>query len=158
VVPQSSTLFAGENTSAPAIQEKTVLADVALNGEGKLVGQVVDHQGIPRANSVVKVATMHGEVVSQTRTDAQGNFAANVGKGGIFLVSGEMNSSAVRVWTQNAAPPAANEAVMFVDDNQAVRGNFFRNANGGPRVVLIGTALAITGGAIYSGISQNSGS
>jgi hypothetical protein len=149
VVPQASVaLAAGPQQTARTSKtaEAPKLTDVALTAEGKLLGQVIDHKGIAKGNTLITVSTVRGEVVSKVKADKQGYFAAPVEKGGVYTIGTEQSIVAVRVWTNNSAPPTAHDGLMVVDEHRTVvRGQ----GSGDYRPAING---AIAGAAIAAGL------
>src|SRR5947209_2048118 len=88
VVPQAGMALAAPPVSGPMQSDSVKVPDISLNGRGQLVGQVVNHQGIARANSNVTVSSPQGEVLQRTKTDDKGRFAFEMKKGGAYVVSG----------------------------------------------------------------------
>lgn len=123
IAPQASVALAAgpaKATRASKTTELRTIADIALTAEGKLQGQVIDRKGTPKGNAPVTISTARGEVVSKVKADAQGYFAAEVGKGGVFTITTSETSVAVRAWTNNSAPKSAHDGMMIVDDRGPV--------------------------------------
>lgn len=97
--------------------------DVALRSGGMLVGQVVDTQGVAKANALVSVRQGEHEVV-RTRTDENGVFAAQGLRGGTYQLLTQDGSCACRLWAADTAPPAARPAALLVSGNEVVRGMY----------------------------------
>lgn len=96
-------------------------SDVALRTGGLLVGQVIDQQGVAKANTPVSVQFAGKEVVSTT-TDANGVFAAKGLRGGQYQLVTPQGDSACRLWAADTAPPSARPAALVVSNNEVVRG------------------------------------
>ena len=160
IVPQTGVAWAAAPKSASrAIETAHVrsVSDVALTADKKLQGQIVDGQGAAKGNTVVTISTARGEVVSRVKADAHGNFATEIAKGGVYAITTNDSTVAVRVWTKGSAPPAAYDGVMIVDEpGSVIRGQGDRDMLG--RVVLVGAGVAILGGIIAVAVNQHSGS
>jgi hypothetical protein len=99
-----------------------LVTDVALSHGGTLVGKVVDRQGAAQAGQVVRVS-QQGEVVAVVETDARGEFQVADLRGGVYQIESAQGLGVYRVWAENTAPPAANDGVLIVHGDEAVRGN-----------------------------------
>ena len=99
-----------------------VVADVALGDGGTLSGQVVDAQGAPLPATVVSIRT-GGREVLQATTDAQGGFAGDGVKGGVYEVTAAGSHGVYRLWAPKTAPPSANRGILAVSGD-AVRGQY----------------------------------
>lgn len=104
-----------ESAQAPAV------ADVALGNGGLFVGKVVNAQGAPLAKVAV---SMHqaGQEVATTTTDAEGVFAVQGLRGGLYQVVSEGGVVSYRLWAPNTAPPAANQSALIVTGGDVVNG------------------------------------
>lgn len=129
--------------------------DVALRPGGVLVGQVVDRQGVPRANQTVSIQFGSHEVV-RTTTDENGTFAAQGLRGGQYQLVTHEGISVCRLWAHNTAPPAAQPEALVVCGNQVVRGQWGARGHGGPLHGSLEWVRAhpyITAGAIAAAIA-----
>lgn len=97
--------------------------DVALRPGGLLVGQVVDAQGAVQAEKSVSIQFGDQEV-ARTTTDQNGVFAAQGLRGGQYQIVTEDGQSLCRLWAENTAPPAADEAAIVVTGQDLVRGQW----------------------------------
>jgi Carboxypeptidase regulatory-like domain len=104
--------------AAPAVNHGT---DVALRDGGVLVGQVVDQQGVAKANAPVSIVFANHEVV-RTTTDNNGVFAAKGLRGGQYQLVTDDGASVCRLWAADTAPPSARPAALVVTGNGVVRG------------------------------------
>jgi hypothetical protein len=95
--------------------------DVALRSGGLLVGQVVDQQGVAKANTPVSIQ-FAGKEVARTTTDADGVFAAKGLRGGQYQIVTPQGMNDCRLWAAETAPPSARPAALVVSGNQVVRG------------------------------------
>ena len=108
-------------SSVPRTAGGTVV-DLALDKEGRLVGQVIDNVGKPVGEQLVVVLNMLGGQRYETQTDAQGQFAIAGLRGGLFQLTSAGTSLVCRCWTHSAAPPAATERVLLVATDGVERG------------------------------------
>lgn len=144
-LPQSLFAATAEDTSAGII-------DVELRDGGLLLGQLVDPQGIPKAETPVNLLD-GSKKLAEARTDAEGYFAFRGLRGGVYQVTGAEGIGAYRLWTPGTAPPSAQAGALVIAGEDLVRGqlrSFGRNAGSWLRfqlarpVVLVGlTATAI---------------
>ena len=129
--------------SAPAAE----ITDIALASGGTLRGQVVDGQGVPQAKSAVTVS-QKGQKVSAVRTDADGRFAVAGLKGGVYTVATTQGAGAVRLWTADAAPPAAHQQLLVVNGSPVARGQLGGGIGAG--VLMVGALGGIVAGGVIS--------
>jgi len=108
-------------TAAFATTPAATSNDVALRNGGVLVGQVLDQQGVAKANTVVSVQYANHEIV-RTTTDANGVFAAKGLRGGEYQLLTQDGSSSCRLWAAETAPPSAQKAALVVTGGDVVRG------------------------------------
>jgi hypothetical protein len=99
-----------------------LVTDVALGHGGTLVGKIVDRQGVAQAGQAVRVV-QQGQVVAAVETDARGEFQVADLRGGVYQIESAQGVGVYRVWADNTAPPAANDGVLIVHGDDAVRGN-----------------------------------
>ncbi len=96
--------------------------DVALAHGGVLKGKIVDRQGV--AQMGVPVRLIQGtEVVASAQTDAQGEFVVADLRGGVYQIQTDNSAGVYRLWAPETAPPAANDGLLIVNGDEAVRGN-----------------------------------
>lgn len=98
-------------------------ADVSLDQQGRLFGQVLDRQGSPQQDAVINVL-QDGKTVAQARTTTEGYFAVSDLRGGIYQVTAGESVGTYRVWSHGSAPPAAGPGVLLVAGDQVQAGNF----------------------------------
>jgi hypothetical protein len=96
-------------------------SDIALRQGGLLVGQVVDGQGVAKANAAISIRFANHEVV-RTTTDKDGVFAAKGLRGGQYQLVTQDGASVCRLWASDTAPPSARPAALVVAGNNVVRG------------------------------------
>lgn len=104
--------------AGPAIAK---VRDVALQSAGVLHGQVVDAQGVPQAQAEV-VAVQNGKTLAVAQTDAAGHFALADMSGGVYELQTASNTDVYRLWAPRTAPPAAQDSVLLVSDQNVVLG------------------------------------
>jgi hypothetical protein len=109
------------NSALAAPPAAAATNDVALRTGGLLVGQVVDQQGVAKANAPVSIQFAGKEVVNTT-TDKNGVFAAKGLRGGAYQLVTPQGASACRLWAADTAPPSARPAALVVSGNDVVRG------------------------------------
>jgi len=137
VVPQVGVASASD--VQPTAERQMVIVDVSLTQDNLLRGQLVNGEGVPKAEKQVTLAS-GGNVVARGVTDDQGVFALKVVKGGVYSLSDGETTALVRAWTSQAAPPSSNNAVLMVSDQNVTRAAL----GGGGLGALIGIA-AIAG-------------
>jgi hypothetical protein len=98
------------------------VTDVALARGGVLAGKIVDRQGAPQTGETIRVIHQ-GQVVATAQTDARGEFAITDLRGGVYQVETTQGAGVYRLWADQTAPPAANDGVLVVHGDDAVRGN-----------------------------------
>lgn len=99
-----------------------VISDVALQNGSVLVGQYLQPNGKPYADS--KVALMqNGKIVHLVETNKDGQFSVRA-KAGVYEIQTDRTASAYRLWAPDTAPPAAKKGVVIVADQDVVRGQF----------------------------------
>jgi len=98
-----------------------LIADVALDDDGRLSGQAVDGAGLPAAGKPVAVVHQ-GREVAHTQTDAAGRFTVNHLTGGVYEVHCEDGASLTRLWAPHTAPPAARSTLLVSCGGPIVRG------------------------------------
>lgn len=98
-----------------------VIGDIALGEGGVLRGQMLDRQGQPVKQKVVKL--VQGErIVTQSVTDDRGNFTVANLRPGLYGIQAKQHNSMHRLWSAQQAPPAANAGLLIVDGEVAARG------------------------------------
>jgi hypothetical protein len=95
--------------------------DVSLQPNGRLQGQVLDSQGAPRAGIPVALV-QDSKVVAATQTQADGRFAMQGVKAGVYQLGTANGVSVVRLWAPRMAPPAAQPQALVIDGDTVVRG------------------------------------
>ena len=89
------------------------ISDVSLDQHGDLHGTFVNSGGLPQAGILV-VARQDHLTPRTARTDARGDFKLSSLKGGNWNITVGSKTSWVRVWTADAAPPAAKSSLLLV--------------------------------------------
>ena len=145
MIPQQIVLAGDVSAPKAAKQTKDAILDVSLDKDGSLSGYVVDAQGKPQANEVVRVMQGRTEVAKAT-TNAKGQFEVKGLRGGMYGIVSAKGTTGYRVWTSNAAPKSAKQFAVVVKDTQLVR------AQDDGSDLLSGSNL-ILGGAAITGIA-----
>ena len=139
-----------------AVEPAPAILDVALADGGVLHGQVVNAQGVGAAGMPVYIRTQDRDVAAAT-TAADGTFAVQGLKGGVYQVSTLQGHGVYRLWSAGTAPPAAqNGAIVYTQSGAVDAGVVHYTQNGGedgalkmlltnPIVIagLVATAIAL---------------
>ena len=94
--------------------------DIVLLPGNVIVGQVLDADGTPQPEAEVTVSVGRYEVV-RVITDHMGEFAAEVPRGGVYLIASGSSTSIVRAWTATAAPPNALYRITLAPQTTVIR-------------------------------------
>jgi hypothetical protein len=105
----------------PSAEQPSVVADVAMTVDGRLIGRVVDGHGQPLGGTPVAVFDQHRQAATTT-TDPGGYFAIAGLPSGVYQVAAGEGRTFCRVWAAAAAPPGAYQGVLVVADADLVRG------------------------------------
>jgi hypothetical protein len=116
-VPQA--LLAGVVTP----EQPTVVADVAMTADGRLVGQVLDGRGSPVAGTQVAILDQDRQAAAAT-TDATGYFAVAGLRSGVYQLAAAEGRAFYRIWAPGMAPPGAQQGALVVAGEDQVRGQF----------------------------------
>ncbi len=113
----------GLNFVVPACAEEKFVpsADIALQGGGLLIGQVVNAAGQPLVGAPV-VLTANGQEIARCQTDKTGTFRVAGLKGGAIEVASVGAVGTCRLWAPNTAPPAAQQGLLVIANEDIVRG------------------------------------
>lgn len=98
--------------------------DVALRDGGVLVGQVVDAQGVGKRAERVSLLLDERQVAA-AETDANGYFAFQGLRGGVYQLTAAEGAGAYRVWAPGTAPKAAEPGALLVAGKDLVRGQYY---------------------------------
>ena len=134
------------------------IQDLALADGGTLRGQVVDQNGQHQRDLLVTIS-QRGEALAQTKTNAEGRFAVRGLRGGVYVITAGHDSTVVRAWSANAAPPAASSETLLVTSDLTVRGKHHGKGgkggagSGGFAGGASGWALLLAAGAAAAGIA-----
>ena len=107
-------------TTPEAASRPVRTADVALNRDGVLLGQVVNDAGVGVADAVVEIT--NGRQHWQTKTDTQGWFQVVDMRGGTYQFQAAGQSQVLRVWASGTAPPSASRGILVTPSNEVFRG------------------------------------
>ncbi|NMC21949.1 MAG: carboxypeptidase regulatory-like domain-containing protein [Thermogutta sp.] len=140
----SSAAARAEGAASPA---KPVIVDVALQGDGVLLGQVVNPQGAPLAGAAVRINDGKQQL-GTAKTNQDGYFAFQGLKGGLYQVNAANGSGMFRLWAARTAPPSAQKGALLVSGQDLARGQMLprlRTWMQNPWVVggVIATAIAV---------------
>ncbi len=129
-------------TASPNTQNP-VVTDVALRDGGLLLGQVIQPEGVPLANTPV---TLHsgGKELATGVTNPAGFFAFSGLVTGTYQVVASTGMGTCQAWTADAAPPAAHSGILIVAGPGPVRGQHEPRAFAGRlvRPLLLGSLVA----------------
>lgn len=126
---------------------RQVGSDVVLV-DGVLTGQYITAEGIPVDGAVVSIRRGAQEL-AQVTTDSKGVFTVSGLKSGVYEVATPGGHDIVRVWDQNAAPPAARQYATVISSKTV------RSQGPGGLLPLVGVGAGIAGLAVgVVGISE----
>jgi hypothetical protein len=121
-----------------------LVTDVALARGGVLTGKIVDRQGAPQTGETVRVIHQ-GQVVGTAQTDAGGEFNVADLRGGVYQVETTQGAGVYRLWAAQTAPPAANDGVLVVHGDDAVRGASCDPCGGGGLLGVLANPWVLAG-------------
>jgi len=150
ITPQCA-LQAGE---PPA---KKAVAEVTLTESGELAGTVVSTAGKPVDGALVTLKKQ-GKSVVQTTTNERGAFALASVKSGVYELQAGPATKLVRVWSADAAPPAAaNQAKLVVGPTVRAQGEEYADdyfEAGGLDIISLTTVAGAVGGLAIGIVNQ----
>jgi hypothetical protein len=112
-----------QETSLGETAKAAFISDVRLDRQGCLHVCVVDANGA-RCSDRPLEAQIHGTAPLSARTDARGEALVPLTRGCVVLVVCGEQARLCRVWTAEAAPPAATDGVLIVENAmEVVRGH-----------------------------------
>lgn len=111
---------AAENVVIDGITVSQKIEDVSLQN-GQLIGGLVDQAGRGVSDAPVVIG-QNGKPVLELRTDADGRFAAEGLKPGVYQVVSHGGLTNYRVWEEDTAPAVAKRGVIHTVDPQVARG------------------------------------
>lgn len=139
-------VFADQGLPAPPkastvkTAEVKTIRDVELAAGGTFKGQVLNAEGL--ALGGVDVTLYQGtEEIARTVTNQEGQFAVSNLRGGVYQVNAENTQENYRLWSEDTAPPTAQEEVAIVSSPKVVRGQI----GGIDFITATALAAAITG-------------
>lgn len=118
---ESTPLLPAPTSASPAVKPLSVV-DVALDASGALNGQAMSSQGQPLAHAPVTLDD--GTRQWQATTNADGAFRFDGVHGGSYRIQSGNQMQLCRAWKAGTAPPSANRAVMVVDGQPTVLGQY----------------------------------
>ena len=133
-----------------AVEAAPPIRDVALADGGVLRGQVVNTQGVGAAGLPVYIRTQDRDVATAT-TAADGTFAVQGLRGGVYQVSTLNGHGVYRFWSPGTAPPAALSGAVVYTQGAAVDGSvvhYTQEYNGGgdgPVIRFLTNPIVIAG-------------
>lgn len=154
-------------TSVRAAGEQAVASqpvDLALAPGGELRGQVLDHNGQPRAHCQVRIS-LGQQCVASVQTGKQGQYRVTGLRGGLHSITTNDGGTLCRFWAPGSAPPHAGDQLLLVSGETALRGN--RNKRYAVAGMLSNPWLLIAAGTVAiavpvalngNGTSRESGS
>ena len=120
-------------------EQRSIARDMALDAAGNLQGQVVDPQG--KGLDAVQVKLMqNAQELGRTTTDKAGKFQFAGTRNGLYDLDVAGQTTPVRVWSAQIAPPTAKAGVTIVQGNPAVRGQFGFMDPMNTSILLLGVA------------------
>lgn len=136
----------GNSTAAqrtPTTTPPARIADVRLDAEGRLMGLLVDGDGVPLARRELTLQKLQPQTPPvQVRTDASGRFTSERLSGGLYEVRLDRRGQVVRLWEKQAAPPKALPALLVVAADTTVRGQRRVGEVLGSDTIIIGGLVA----------------
>lgn len=121
-------------------------SDVALSTGGLLNGTVLNTAALPVAGVVVSV--LHEDkVVAKTMSTEKGEFSVKGLRNGVHVIKVGTTQQRVRLWSADAAPPAAVENLAVVVNDDAVRGQAALGALGG-----VGGSAGMAAAVVVAGV------
>ena len=152
----------GNCRAAVSAEPQSAIADVSLEVGGRLHGQVLDANGVPTADSLVKVS-FQNQPVAETRTNSNGEFQVTGLRGGVHAVASERGVALCRFWAPDTAPPEAPSRILLVDGDTLVRGKScgqhrLAHALSNPWLLIGVAAVAIAVPVALNGDDGDSGS
>jgi hypothetical protein len=135
-------LHAAAAATTKVVQVEASVFDIGLKSDGAFTGRVVDHTGAaaPKAEIVVRQGQ---QVVAKTSTDAEGRFAVDGLKGGVYEVASGKTVGTYRVWNETAAPPSAKEQALLVLGENGTRGQFGAASPGAILIAAVAIAALV---------------
>ena len=115
--PQST----GTTQATKKAGSAATIPDVKLNPDGLFVAQLVSTGGQPLGGRQLKI-TDHENKLTTATTSPQGRVAVRGLHGGVFKVGYANQSSIVRVWTHDVAPPNAVSEFLLIQNQRVTRG------------------------------------
>ena len=114
---------AAEQTSQASARPLARIADVRLDAEGRLVGLLVDGDGVPLGRRELTLQKLQPKTLPvRVKTDDAGRFTSERVSGGLYEVRLDRAGRVVRLWEKQAAPPKALPALLVVAADTTVRG------------------------------------
>ena len=99
---------------------KPLLADIALQPGGVLVGRVLNSKEKVQKQQKI-IIRQNNQVVAEATADTNGQFVVNGLKGGIYEISSPQGVGSFRAWAEGTAPPSAKQFAVLMGSNDVVR-------------------------------------
>jgi hypothetical protein len=127
---------------APASAKQTPTRDVRLDAAGGLSGRLVTSEGEPVAGVPI-LLHFNEQTIAEARTGLDGSYRFDGLRGGLHTITTPNQLIACRLWTNEAAPPQAQDQIVL--SQSAIRGNGAGGAGivGVSALILAGAALGI---------------
>lgn len=106
--------------TVPTTQAQAAVTDVAVR-DGQIVGRVLDAAGQPIVGQTISLSR-GGERIGQTVTGPTGRYALAAESGQHYLIAAGTETTVLRTWDAQIAPPAARTDLTLVTSAQSVRG------------------------------------
>ena len=133
--------------------KRAEIGDVQLAAGGTLQGTLMTAAGRPDAERTVHLIA-NNEVVAGANTNADGRFSFRGIRPGVYSVRAGDSHATYRLWSIDAAPPAAQpELLLVTDEQQVVRGG--GRFGGGKGNMLLVAGLIAAAGVIGGVIGYN---
>jgi hypothetical protein len=107
---------------------KPVVHDVALVSGGSLAGQLVDAQGVAKAGVDVTLL-LEQRPLGTSNTDAQGRFAFQGVRGGVYQLTAAGGTASYRLWAPGTAPKGTTTMALMTTGDAVVRGQAYANGH-----------------------------
>lgn len=127
------------------------ITDVVLDSQGSLTGTIVSRNGLPVAGKAVTVSQGR-KTLGSTKTSGKGQFQVSGLRPGVYQITAGDETSVVRAWTPEAAPPKARKMALLVQGQPVVRGQL-EMAGMGPGLAT-GATLAVGAATIGIGVAN----
>lgn len=111
---------ADESRVEQSRRQKTMVMDVSLTKDGKLLGEVFDAAKQPVKEPMVSVRRERTEV-ARFKAAEDGTFETGELKPGLYYIVAGTGHGLYRVWSYHTAPPKSLKSVKIVSDESVLR-------------------------------------